>query len=76
MKRIVVGSLVLLALAVSAPQSEGPPRTASVAAAEGGADYFLCAAFQAIKVGGMVLGRPDAALLGAIGGGIACGFGW
>lgn len=71
----------VLADAVAAPAA--PTAPAGVAAAQadagepvGGRDYFFCAAFQVIKYAGMITGRPEAVLAGAIGSGVACAYGW
>ena len=69
---VVVLSLALLGMASVEPAPSQDPAVDPV----GGARYFLCAAFQTVKYGGMILGRPDAVIVGAIGSGIACGFGW
>jgi hypothetical protein len=42
----------------------------------GGRDFFFCAALQAVKVVGLFTANPTMVLAGAIGGGVACGFGW
>ena len=42
----------------------------------GGSRYWFCAAFQFVKYAGLVTGRPDAVLVGAIGSGLACAYGW
>lgn len=75
MKRIVVTALSLFLLATALAV---PPSASRVAPTEpvGGARYFLCAAFQTLKYGGLIAGRPDAVLVGALGSGLACGFGW
>lgn len=50
-----------------------PPVLASVP--YGGA-YFLCGLFQGVKYVSLVTGNLEGVLIGAIGGGLACGFGW
>ena len=75
MKGIAVIALSLCVL-VGSPAAPAAPSPESPAEAVGGANYFFCAAFQTLKVGGLITGRPDVALVGAIGGGVACGFGW
>ena len=37
---------------------------------------FLCGLFQSVKVISLVTGNVEGVLIGAIGGGLACGFGW
>ena len=37
---------------------------------------FLCGLFQTVKVISLVTGNIEGVLIGAIGGGLACGFGW
>jgi len=67
------GALALLLLPLLAAPAP-PARTDGVPV--GGRDYFFCAAFQILKYGGLVAGRPDAVLVGAIGSGLACAYGW
>ena len=42
----------------------------------GGDNYFFCAASQCVKIIGLCSGNAALVLAGAVGGGIACGFGW
>ncbi len=37
---------------------------------------FLCGLFQAVKFASLVSGQVEGVVIGAIGGGLACGFGW
>jgi hypothetical protein len=37
---------------------------------------FLCGLFQGVKLVSLVTGNLEGVLIGAIGGGLACGFGW
>lgn len=37
---------------------------------------FLCGLFQAVKFASLVTGQVEGVLIGAIGGGLACGLGW
>ena len=37
---------------------------------------FLCGLFQSVKLISLVTGNVEGVLIGAIGGGLACGFGW
>jgi hypothetical protein len=41
----------------------------------GGDHYFFCAAGQTIKIVGLFTGNAGLVLVGAVGGGLACGFG-
>jgi hypothetical protein len=41
-----------------------------------GGAFFWCAAFQMLKVVSLATGRLEGAVVGAIGGGLACGMGW
>lgn len=67
-------------VAAPAPPADVAPApyhaAADGAAPVGGRDYFFCAAFQVIKYAGMITGRPEAVLAGAIGSGVACAYGW
>ncbi len=47
-----------------------------VAADPTGGINFWCALFQTVKIVSLVTGQLEGVVVGAIGGGIACGFGW
>jgi hypothetical protein len=80
--RIAGGAVLLLTLAVMAlaggPDAAGSSPVEDAAGDEilGGRKYYLCMLGQALKIGGLILVRPDVVLVGAIVGGLACGFGW
>jgi hypothetical protein len=67
--------LALLALLVSSPgcATETAPHTAAEVDAVSGGKWFFCAMAQTVKVVGLVTANPTFVLVGAIGGGIACG---
>lgn len=50
--------------------------TASLGALPFGAMSYLCGLFQAVKLISLATGNVEGVLVGAIGGGLACGFGW
>jgi hypothetical protein len=68
-----LSAVPVLALALVTARPAPVPADASPV---GGRRYFFCAAFQLLKYGGLVTGRPDAVLVGAIGAGVSCAFGW
>ncbi|HMB68467.1 MAG TPA: hypothetical protein VKU85_04125 [bacterium] len=80
--RIALAAALVVILAVaataSAPNPNSLPWTDAASAEElvGGRKYYLCMLGQALKIGGLVLVRPDVVLVGAIVGGLACGLGW
>jgi len=41
-----------------------------------GGAYFLCAMFQMVKILSLATGQIEGVVVGAIGGGLSCGFGW
>ena len=41
-----------------------------------GGQMFLCGMFQAVKYVSLVTGNVEGVVVGAIGSGLACGFGW
>ena len=41
-----------------------------------GGEYFFCGLFQAVKIASLCTGNVHGVLVGAIGGGLACGMGW
>jgi hypothetical protein len=80
MKHRVVLGLLAASLLVSAFGFPFPSPDAIVPASApdvvGGRQFYVCAAFQAIKIVGLFTGNVPLVVTGAIGGGLACGFGW
>ena len=66
---VIVAVLIAGGLGHAAPTASSPPPV-------GGADFFFCALFQTLHVGGLLTGNLPAAAGGAIFGGFACGMGW
>ncbi|MFN8180198.1 MAG: hypothetical protein U0167_19885 [bacterium] len=59
-------------LTLSAPAPPTPP----VPAAPVGGQLFLCGMFQAVKYVSLFTGNVEGVVVGAIGSGLSCGFGW
>ena len=68
-----VGLAALVALALPVTCSSG---TCSAGDGPVGGRYFLCALFQVVKYGSLATGQVEGVVVGAIGSGLACGFGW
>ena len=77
--RVVLGfltaGLLVSALGLPFPWPDAIP-PASAPEVVGGRQYYVCAALQAIKIVGLFTGNVPFVVAGAIGGGLACGFGW
>jgi hypothetical protein len=71
---ITLRSAALAALAsVALPLGPAPDSARGEAV---GGRYFLCGAFQAVKYISLATGQVEGVVVGAIGSGLACGFGW
>jgi hypothetical protein len=64
------------ALASTAAADAVAAAARSASAVPVGAMNFWCALFQTIKVVSLVTGQLEGVVVGAIGGGLACGMGW
>jgi hypothetical protein len=62
--------VAVIAIAGGADAAETP------ADVEGGRQFYMCAAFQAVKIVGLFTANGPLVLAGAIGGGLSCGLGW
>lgn len=73
--RRILALAALAAAATALLAAAGGNAGAEGTALVGGMRYFFCVLGQVLKVGGLILMRPDAVLIGAIVGGLACGLG-
>jgi hypothetical protein len=65
-RSVGLAALVSLALPITCSSGDHPV----------GGRYFLCGLFQVVKYGSLVTGQVEGVVVGAIGSGLACGFGW
>lgn len=79
MRALLVVALALVAVGGIAEGADAATTALAVEAsgdAEAGRQYYVCAALQAVKIVGLFTANAPLVLAGAIGGGLACGFGW
>ena len=67
MRAAIVGLALAGSVCRPAVELGGPPM---------GGMNFWCAFFQTVKIVSLCTGQLEGAVIGAIGGGLACGMGW